>query len=213
METLERLRRDHALLRAKLTLVENVLRMGPEAWLALREMSFSLLRQLQDHVAREDALVQRCRCRLDPKVQAPVEAEHEQEPAALQALNDRLLAPVEGDFPKLAAGLTEVIGRLRRHMDVEEATLFPLLEQELAAAPAASGAPGPLEATTTVNRAVRQFPSTRPVLERLFVNVPLEGCECLDEVAWRHGMEYHELAEALTAALEPSATQPERSPA
>ena len=53
----------------------------------------------------------------------------------------------------------------------------------------------------TVNRVVQQFPNTRPVFERLFINVPVEGCTCLDEVAWRHGMEAEDLLDVLEQAV------------
>ena len=56
--------------------------------------------------------------------------------------------------------------------------------------------------TMTVNRVVQEFPGTRPVFERLFISVPMEGCTCLDEVAWRHGLEAEELLEALETAVQ-----------
>jgi hypothetical protein len=56
------------------------------------------------------------------------------------------------------------------------------------------------DGTMTVNRIVQEFPDARRVFERLFINVPAEGCTCLDEVAWRHGLEVEELLDALEAA-------------
>ena len=53
--------------------------------------------------------------------------------------------------------------------------------------------------TMTVNRVVQEFPAARPVFERLFINIPVEGCTCLDAVAWRHGLESRELLEQLEA--------------
>jgi hypothetical protein len=49
---------------------------------------------------------------------------------------------------------------------------------------------------------VRDFPRTQPMFERLFINVPVEGCTCLDEVAWRHGMEAKELLALLAQAVD-----------
>jgi len=54
--------------------------------------------------------------------------------------------------------------------------------------------------TMTINRVVQEFPEARRVFERLFINVPAEGCTCLDEVAWRHGLEVEELLDALEVA-------------
>ena len=93
----------------------------------------------------------------------------------------------------------------RLNMDEEERELFPILERALAdtEAPTSSAEPGgPLNETMTVNRIVHQFPGTRPVFERLFINVPMEGCSCLDEVAWRHGMDSRELVHRLEEAVE-----------
>lgn len=36
---------------------------------------------------------------------------------------------------------------------------------------------------------LREFPGTKRVFDRFFINVPYEGCHCLDEVAWIHGLE------------------------
>jgi hypothetical protein len=51
----------------------------------------------------------------------------------------------------------------------------------------------PIDETATVNRVIHEYPHTRRVFEELRVDVPAEGCDCLDEVAWRHGMDVREL--------------------
>ena len=58
-----------------------------------------------------------------------------------------------------------------------------------------------VDAAMTINRIVHEFPSTKPVFDRFSINVPLEGCTCLDEVAWRHGMEAEELLRRLEAVI------------
>ena len=45
----------------------------------------------------------------------------------------------------------------------------------------------------TVNQVLAKYPRARSVFSRLFVNIPFEGYDCLDEVAWRHGMESKDL--------------------
>mgnify|MGYP001573165055 FL=1 len=46
MNAIERLKRDHVLIRAKLSVVEGALQMGPEAWFVLRDVCYTLSRQL-----------------------------------------------------------------------------------------------------------------------------------------------------------------------
>lgn len=43
--------------------------------------------------------------------------------------------------------------------------------------------------TMTVNGAIRAYPGTRCLFERWCVNIPYEGCDGLDEVAWHHSMD------------------------
>ena len=203
MTAIERLRRDHAILRAKLNVVEAALRMGPEVWYVLREVCFTLARQLRDHIRREEDLVAACRSGMNPKVLAEIVVEHRDEPEHLRAINRLFLAERSHSLERLRPALEEVIRRLRHHMAEEEAELFPILERTLAEPPPAepAGPRAPFDETTTVNRMVQEFPRTRPVFERLLINVPAEGCACLDEVAWRHGIDARELLQLLEQAV------------
>jgi hemerythrin-like domain-containing protein len=203
MKAIERLRRDHRILRAKLAVLESALQMGPETWFVLREVCFTLARQLRDHIRREEALVAECRNALNPKVLAEVVVEHKDEPQHLRTINRLFTSEPTQSLERIGPELTSVIDGLRRHMDEEERELFPIFERALAereaeepAAPA-----GRLDETMTVNRIVHEFPRTRLVFEKLFINIPTEGCGCLDEVAWRHGMEARELLENLERAI------------
>lgn len=231
MTAIERLRRDHAILRAKLNVVEAALRMGPEVWYVLREVCFTLARQLRDHIRREEDLVAACRSAMisppagkpeagpfgagiasgnppagggmNPKVLAEIVVEHRDEPEHLRAINQLFLGERGHSLERIRPELEEVIRRLRHHMAEEEAELFPILERTLAEPPPAepAGPRAPFDETTTVNRMVQEFPRTRPVFERLLINVPAEGCACLDEVAWRHGIEARELLQLLEQAV------------
>jgi len=141
---------------------------------------------------------------MTPKVLVEVVVEHKDEPEQLRTINRLFLSQPTQSLERIRPALEEAIRRLRHHMAEEEAELFPLLERTLAAAEAPIVAPhprGPFNETTTVNRMVREFPRTRPVFDRLFINVPLEGCACLDEVAWRHGMDARELLGQLEQAI------------
>lgn len=218
MNTVGRLRRDHAILRAKLDVLEAALRMGPEVWYVLREVCFTLARQLRDHIKREEELVAACRQTMisppagkagggmNPKILAEIVVEHQDEPEQLRTITRLFLLQPDHSLERLRPALQETIRRLRLHMSKEESELFPVLERTLAETlGSAAREPGRallFDETTTVNRVVRDFPGVQPVFERLFINVPVEGCSCLDEVAWRHGMEARELLALLEQAVD-----------
>lgn len=205
MNAIERLRRDHRLLRAKLDVLETGLRMGPETWFVLREVSFTLARQLQDHMRREEELVAACRKALTPALLAELAVEHKDEPRHLRAINRLFVSEGGHSLERIRPVLAEVIQGLRRHMAEEETELFPVLERTLAEpereAHRQAAPPGHVDETMTVNRVLQEFPGTRPAFERMFINVPLEGCTCLDEVAWQHGMDAKELLATIEEAI------------
>ena len=209
MNAIERLRRDHAILRAKLDVLESALGMGSESWFVLREVCFTLARQLRDHIKREEALVAAARRGLNPKVLAEVVVEHRDEPRHLRTINRLFVSQPTQSLDRIKPALMDVIHGLRRHMAEEEAELFPILERILAEREpvdvAASTREMQLDESMTVNRIVQEFPSTRSIFERLFINVPIEGCTCLDEVAWRHGMDARDLLKMLEGAMHPCA--------
>lgn len=214
MNAIERLRRDHVILRSKLDVLEAALGLGPEAWFTLREMCFTLSRQLQDHIKREEDLVAACRNAMNPNVLAEVVVEHKDEPAHLRAISRLFMTTTGHSLAQIRPALLTVIEGLRHHMAEEEAELFPILERTLSTMerPAAPAGTLPLEETMTVNRIVQKFPGTKPVFERLFVNIPMEGCACLDEVAWRHGMTSEELLKALEDAVASCSCQSTQQP-
>lgn len=203
MNAIERLKRDHALLRAKLDVLESALKMGSETWFVLREVCFTLSRQLRDHIKREEALVIAYRTAVNPKVLAEVSVEHRDEPRHLRTINRLFMQESGRSLERVAPVLTQVIAGLRRHMAEEEAELFPLLERELREHPLGSAQPcaRPLDECMTVNRVLHDYPGTQAIFDRLFINIPLEGSNCLDEVAWRHGVESRELLEQLEQVI------------
>jgi len=76
-------------------------------------------------------------------------------------------------------------------------TSFGLMEKEQLL-------PSGLSETMTVQEVMRRYPNTGSVLEGLCIDRSFEGYDCLDEVAWRHGMESQELL----ALLEEEVAQP-----
>lgn len=206
MKAVDRLKRDHKILRAKLDVIESALKMGPSTWFVLREVCFTLARQLRDHIKREDDLVAACRKAMNPKVLAEVVVEHKDEPEHLRTVNRLFLAEKDQSLERVGPALTEVIEGLRRHMKEEEVELFPILERTLAepgtVALVTTEATKHFDETMTVNRVLHDFPGAKRELDRLFVNIPTEGCACLDEVAWAHGMEAKELLARLERAID-----------
>jgi len=204
MNAIERLKRDHAILRSKLDVLEAALRMGPKTWFVLREVCFTLSKQIRDHVRREEALIAACRKALDADALAHIQLEHKDEPQHLRTIN-RLFVQDQGQrLEQIRPVLTTMIDGLRRHMDEEEATLFPAIERAMQSKDAevvTSDTPSRLHETMTVNGVIKEHPHTKRMFDRLFINIPLEGCNCLDEVAWRHGLEASELIEELEAAI------------
>ena len=206
MNAIERLKRDHKILRSKLDVLEAAMRMGPETWYVLREVCYTLSRQLQNHLRREEALVDACRAELKREHLAHVVVEHRDEPERLRTLN-RLFLQTDGhSLKQVKPVLRDVVEGLRRHMDEEERELFPLIEGHLAVREAQMPATreplaSPIDEVMTVNRLIQLYPRTKRVFEQFFVNLPYEGCDCLDEVAWRHGMDAQELIRRLEEVI------------
>jgi iron-sulfur cluster repair protein YtfE (RIC family) len=212
MSAIDRLKRDHAILRAKLSLLEAALRMEPETWFVLREMSRTLLRQLGDHIRREETLMTACQSAVGPETLERLRAEHHDEPQRLRELHQLLAQPSGRSSERLRGELTAVIHGLRRHLGEEETSLFPILQQALAdQADEISLRVGAsswlIREQMTVNHVLHEFPETAGVFENLFVNAAFEGYDCLDEVAWRHGMEVEELISRLEEAMRPDETR------
>ncbi len=193
MNAVERLRRDHTILRAKLSVLEGALTMGSETWFVLREICHALSRQLQDHIKREEELVTACKEALPDDVLAHLTVGHKDEPALLRTINRLFIEEQGHSLASIRPSLTRLILGLRGHMDEEEAELFPAIEGVLSDHEAAEVQeplpPVRLREEMTVNHVLHTYPQTKPLLERLFINVPYEGYDCLDEVAWRRGMD------------------------
>lgn len=205
MQAIERLKRDHAILRSKLDVLEGALKLGVGSWFILREVCYTLSHQLADHIRREEALVVECRASMSKELLTHLALEHTQEPGLLQTLNDLFLGSQEHSLALIKPILNKLIERLRDQMQEEDVQLFPVLECFLISPKRASSEKelptGHLNETMAVNYVLREYPSTKSVFERLFINVPFEGCDCLDEVAWRRGMEVQHLLRQLEGAI------------
>ena len=194
MRAVDRLRRDHEVLRTKLDVLEATLGMTPPTtWFILRELCYTLSRQLQDHIRREEELVTACQQSLSSDVRSHARLEHDEEPQLLRTVNHLFIEEGGKAIEQIRAVLGEFIPRLRRHMEEEEAGLFPAIEQVLGD-PENVEAPEPLppirlREEMTVNHVLQMYPYTRRIFDQLFISAPYEGYDCLDEVAWRRGMD------------------------
>ncbi len=206
MNAINRLKRDDQIIRSELDVLETALGMGPDAWYVLREVCFTLARQLRDHMRREEELIAAYHRTqgVEPGLSG-LSTEHHDEPEHLRTINRLFVSEPHHTLVRIAPALRGVISGLRHHMAKEEAELFPVLEQVLSGPTSGDAAPPVpfqrVHEAMTVNYMVHQFPVTRPVFERLFINVPYEGCSCLDEVAWRHGIESSDLLQMLEQAI------------
>jgi len=205
MKAIDRLKRDHQLLRSKLDVLEAALAMRPQTWFVLREICYTLSRQLQDHIRREERLVAACRNALSQEALAHMQVEHKDEPELLRSVNRLFIEQGGSALPQVDDALRQMISRLRAHMAEEETELFPVIERILCDRKEddeeAALAGDRLHEEMMVNYVLHAYPRTQAVFERLFINIAYEGYDCLDEVAWRHGMEGKELLSKLEEVI------------
>ncbi|MBI2884875.1 MAG: hemerythrin domain-containing protein [Candidatus Omnitrophica bacterium] len=214
LAALDRLKYDHEVFRAKLDAVEAGLELGPNAEESVRELCAALVVWLEDHHDRECQLMLAHSDALDVgDFNHVAEDGHEDELDALRVVT-RYLADVPSIVMEdIRPILTTAIVQFRHHLNDQEDQLFPALEWMADAhEPSPSIRPATsagLSEDSTVNRVVRQHPETKPVFDRLAINISVEGCDCLDEVAWRHGLESRELLRELGHAVrrQPSAAR------
>lgn len=216
MKAIDRLKRDHKIIRSRLDVMESILDMSfASTWYILREMCWTLSRQLQNHIRREEKLVAMCHQVLSQKVIDHIKVEHINEPNILRAVNHLFIEEPEGAIEQVRTVLRDVILRLRQHMDEEEQELFPIISETLGDYEETSASQTVVQAglqeDMTVNDVLVKYPRTRSVFQRLFVNIQLEGNDCLDEVAWRHGLESKDLLNWLADIIIATAVLPQYS--
>lgn len=219
----ERLRQDHAVLRAKLQLLNSALHAGPTAAFAVRELVYALGRRLAEHEAREDAalypLLQETMVGDIQHHAAAIRIEHEAIEYYLRALHLLTLRGTRMPFEKVAGLAYSLTKLLRHHFAREEAILFPMLDQLNAAAggpetrrTAPSNQEVGVNADMTVNRILGLFPQTKSVFDCHCVDCRREGDDFLDEVAWRHAVSVPDLLRELQDAAGRPAVNSEQEP-
>lgn len=203
------LRKDHEVLRRKLETLEGALQVAPQAPHALRELCFSLAKLLNAHIAREARAVRPYRHRLARVLQERTHHDHANQRLILRDLNALLR---QGHVPTsvVASRLSHLIDELREHFSEEERCVFPCVDHAEALRPEQAHAPEPLITEgMSANAIVRTYPKTAQVFERCGIRCGLDGCDCLDELAWRHGLDLNTLLAELCAAAKEDARTPE----
>lgn len=213
MNAINRLKRDHSIFRSKLNVLESALRMGQDAWFVLRAECFSLAKQLEGHAQREEGLSASCHAVPSHGRPSASFADHMMESRHLAFINRFLIEQPSRLLKRIEPTITRFVSIFRGRMDRQESTVFPIVEETLVPSKVnqlflkkEEGLPWGLSETMTVGEVVACYPAAGPVLERLFIDQTFERYDCLDEVAWRHGMESQELLARLEEELAPGLT-------
>ena len=205
MTFLDTLRQDHAVLRNKAALMGSALSAAPYARLVFREKCFSLIRVLNRHMKREEALVRRFYERFPSVQHLPNRKDHVDEHAQLRAVTELLLGGLTVSIPIIVLRVSQAMEQLQERMEEQEHTLFPLFEEvtekELGLPVRAPRRPASISGAMSANAILRQYPSAERVLEPLRINCLREGYESVEELAWRRGLDVSQLLEQLRQAV------------
>ena len=111
----------------------------------------------------------------------------------------------QGDVPTsvVVSRLSHLIDELREHFSEEERCMFPCVDHAEALRPEKAHAPEPLITEgMSANAIVRTYPETARVFERHGICCGIDACDCLDELAWRHGEDVDALLRELRAVAQ-----------
>lgn len=211
MSRTDALRQDHLLLRNKLGSLEAALSTVPYARFAFRERCSSFLRLLTRHINREQPFLRVYYERVPSARYLSTTPDHTAEHALLRSITELLVGGVRVSVPLMILRISQAMECLREHMEEQERTIFPVLEELLAASGTAEGlalaGTSSISPTMSVNAILQRYPRTASVFNRLQVNRSREGYESLDEVVWRHGRDVGQVLTELRRVVgEPAAT-------
>lgn len=204
MDAIDRLKRDHRLLRSKLSMLQGAIALAPDSGVALREGCITLAHRLREHREREATVIALCQAaghgeELGEEL-ARVTIEHGDRLQLLQMLTRRFAKEDPSKMPKeFYEALKTVVEGLGEELHLQEDALFPLLawgvrgRREEVTSDAWDITRPILSEEMTAHGIVSQHPETKPVFARHWINLAYEGYDSLGEVAWRHGMQPEEL--------------------
>jgi hypothetical protein len=206
MNAVERLKQDHERFRATCNALEGALQLWPETRLIVRELCFTLSRGLEEHDRREEALIASCHAPLSAGELTQLAEGHSGESHMVRAALQRLLEEPSQGLDEVQPHVADAITRSRSHMDEQEYKLFPALEWVLST----RGGGQMSEQSTavrltegmTVREVLRRYPGTKTAFGQFFIDTWFEGYDCLDEVAWRHGVDTERLLAHLEEAIQ-----------
>lgn len=192
MDVTERVRQDHRILRAKLRLLEAAMQVAPEAQFVLREMCWSLAHMLDAHITHENEVLQPYSNRINALTKERMAQEHADQRVVLRDVNTLLLGGLKTPISAVVPPLAHLIEELRAHMEEEERELFPMVDR-LAEEPVQTVPPPPvapvMTETMTVNYVLSLHPKAKEVFQAFHIDCEVDGCHCLDELYWRHGID------------------------
>jgi len=198
------LKKDHEVLRRKLEFLETALQVAPQSVFVLRDMCHSLTKMLEAHIRREEQAMAPYSNRIRAILQYQAGEDHADQRTVLRDVNTMLLGGIKMPTSIVVDRLSHLIEELREHMAEEEREIFPAIDKAEEAV--RLGATVPLSPLITeqmsANAVMRAFPATRPVFEKHGIQCGCEGCDCLDELAWRRGLDAKALVKELQDAVE-----------
>ena len=227
MKPTTELREDHAILRAKLNLLEGLLPLARTTQFPIRDLVYSISRRLRCHTEKEEVLLAALRDVRHPGWAAgPVNRlpdEHHDQRQTLDILEHLLAQGSACPSDQVMAYGSHLLDGLREHMAAEEETLFPMVDRivdtphekevthhmhDIAQRYYPEGEPRMtagrrlpiITQEMTVNHVLRAHPDTRAIFEAFHVDCEMDGLSCLDELYWRRGADLQALLQALNQA-------------
>lgn len=223
MKPVDELLSDHAVLRAKLQLLEGLLHMVPAAEFPLREVLYSLGRCWRCHTEKEELLLATIAPRLHGPAREFAEStpdEHQERLRTLTLLVDLLVHRDRASLQEVIRYTPLLLDSMREHLTDEETGLFPIFQwmgeapefhavseqmraihqrhyPEEKGATMTGAANRVITSDLTVNHVLRDYPATREIFRAFGVEPILDGLHCLDELYWRRGIEIEGLLDAL----------------
>ena len=209
MATTAMLKKDHEVLRRKLEFIETALQVAPQSVFVLRDMCYSLTKMLEAHIRREEAALAPYTNRIREILRYRAGHDHADQQQVLGDVNTMLLAGIKMPTSTVVNRLSHLIEELREHMAEEEREVFPVVEKAEEEVRPGAMLPPLITEQMSANAVTKAFPATRPVFEKHGIRCGCDGCECLEELAWRRGLDAKELVEELEqAALETKPQEP-----
>jgi len=207
------LRKDHDILRSKLVFLEAALRVVPQPPCILHEIGCALAKILNQHIKREASALRPYSNRVRAVLRRREHQDHADQHRVLRDINALLQQGMTMPGSTVVPRLVHLIDELREHMAEEERDIFPTVDRAEVERISLAHAPALLiTEQMSANAVMTQFPSTKPVFEKYGIHCGCDGCDCLDELAWRHGIDAGELVDELQGVISSDVTPPRQEP-